>query len=54
VEEAVATIRRNFLEQQQRILRAELQEAERYGRTDEVLTLTRQIHDIARRLRALD
>src|SRR5271170_2201701 len=51
VEEAVATIRRNFLEHQQRILRAELQEVERQGRTDEVLTLTRQIHETARRLR---
>jgi DNA primase len=54
VEEAVATIRRNSLEQQQRTLRSSLHEAERQGRTDEVLTLTRQIHEIARRLRALD
>jgi DNA primase len=54
VEEAVATIRRSSLEQQQRSLRAALQEAERQGRSDEVLTLTRQIHDIARKLRELD
>ncbi len=54
VEEAVATIRRSSLEQQQRSLRAALQEAERQGRSDEVLTLTRQIHDIARELRELD
>ncbi len=54
VEEAVATIRRSSLEQQQRSLRAALQEAERQGQTDEVLTLTHQIHDIARRLRELD
>jgi DNA primase len=54
VEEAVATIRRSSLEQQQRALRAMLQEAERQGRADEVLTLTRQIHEIARRLRELD
>src|SRR5580704_4955685 len=44
VEEAVATIRRNSLEQQQRTVRAALNEAERQGRTDEVLTLSRQIH----------
>jgi DNA primase len=54
VEEAVATIRRSSLEQQQRLLRTNLQEAERQGRTEEVLTLTRQIHEIARRLRELD
>ncbi len=54
VEEAVATIRRSSLEQQQRLLRTNLQEGERQGRTEEVLTLTRQIHEIARRLRALD
>ncbi|MGA7314333.1 MAG: DNA primase [Silvibacterium sp.] len=54
VEEAVATIRRSSLEQQQRLLRTNLQEAERQGQTEEVLTLTRQIHEIARRLRELD
>jgi DNA primase len=54
VAEAVATIRRSSLEREQRDLRAALQEAERQSRTDEVLTLTRQVHDIARRLRALD
>ena len=54
VEEAIATIRRTSLEQQQRQLRAELQTAERNGSTDEVLMLTRQIHDLAKRLRDLD
>jgi len=54
VEEAVATIRRTSLEQQQRDLRAALQEAERQGRPEEVLTLTRQIHEAARMLRELD
>jgi DNA primase len=54
VDEAVATIRRSSLEQQQRDLRAQLQEAERLGRTDEVPALTRQIHATARKLRELD
>jgi len=54
VAEAVTTIRRTSLEQQQREFRAQLQDAERQGSTDEVLTLTRQIHEVARRLRELD
>ena len=54
VEEAVTTIRRSSLEQQQRLLRADLQEAERHDRQNDVLSLTRQIHEIARRLRELD
>jgi len=54
VEEAVTTIRRASLEVQQRDLRAQLQEAERQGMADQVVTLTRQIHEIARRLRELD
>ena len=54
VEEAVTTVRRNSLEQQQRTVRSALHDAERQGRTDEVLTLSRQIHEIARRLRELD
>ena len=54
VEEAVATVRRSSLEQQQRLLRTDLQDAERQGRAEQVLTLTRQIHEIARRLRELD
>ena len=54
VEEAVTTIRRSSLEQQQRTLRSALNEAERQGRTDEVLTLSRQIHELSRRLRELD
>jgi DNA primase len=54
VKEAITTIRQSSLEQQQRQLRAELQSSERTGDTDEVLLLTRQIHEIARRLRELD
>ena len=54
VEEAVATIRRNSLEQQQRTVRTTLNDAERQGRTDEVLSLTRQIQEIGRKLRELD
>ena len=54
VEEAVTTVRRNSLEQQQRTVRSALHDAERQGRTDEVLTLSRQIHEIARKLRELD
>ncbi|MBV8672367.1 MAG: DNA primase [Acidobacteriaceae bacterium] len=54
VQEAIATIRRGALEQQQRQLRSDLQAAERSGDTQTVLTLTREIHEIARRLRDLD
>jgi DNA primase len=54
IAEAVTTIRRSSLDRQQRALRADLQEAERQGQTDEVPALTRQIHEIARRLRDLD
>jgi DNA primase len=54
VDEAVAAIRRASLEQQQRQLRAELQAAERNGGTDEVVRLSRLIHETARRLRELD
>jgi DNA primase len=54
VEEAVATIRRSSLEQEQRSLRTALHEAERQENSDQVLTLTRKIHDIARKLRELD
>ena len=54
VKEAIFTVRRSSLEQQQRQLRAELQAAERNGSTDEILTLTRQIQETARRLRELD
>jgi DNA primase len=54
VEEAVTTIRRSSLEEQQRSLRTALHEAERQEKTNEVLTLTRQIHEIARKLRELD
>ena len=54
VDEAISTIRRSSLEQQQWQLRAELQTAERNGDTEGVLTLTRQIQETARRLRELD
>ena len=54
VEEAVMTVRRASLEQEQRSLRAALQEAERKGQADEVLRLTRHSHDVTRRLRELD
>ena len=54
VEEAVMTVRRASLEQEQRGLRAALQEAERRGQVDEVLRLTRQSQDVTRRLRELD
>jgi DNA primase len=54
VEEAVATIRRSSLEQQQRDLRAQLQEAERQGSTEDVLKVSRQIHEIVHRLRELE
>jgi DNA primase len=54
VEEAVLTVRRASLEQEQRALRAALQEAERRGAVDEVLRLTKESHVVTRRLRELD
>jgi DNA primase len=54
VEEAILTIRRSSLEQQQRQLRADLQSAERNGSMEQALGLTRQIQETARRLRELD
>ncbi len=54
VEEAIMTVRRTSLEQEQRGLRAALQEAERRGQVEEVLRLTRQSQDVTRRLRELD
>jgi DNA primase len=54
VEEAVMTVRRASLEQEQRALRAGLQEAERRGEADEVLRLTRRSHEVTRNLRDLD
>ncbi len=54
VEEAVVAIRRSALEQQQRRLRAEIDQAERAGKMDEALRLTREIQDVMRRVRELD
>jgi DNA primase len=54
VNEAIMTVRRTSLEQEQRGLRAALQEAERRGQIEEVLRLTRESQDATRRLRELD
>jgi DNA primase len=54
VESAILTLRRASLEQEQRAVRAALQEAERAGKTDEILELSRDVHRIALRLRNLD
>ncbi|MGC2161403.1 MAG: DNA primase [Silvibacterium sp.] len=54
VESAILTLRRTSLEQEQRAVRAALQDAERAGKTDEVLALSRQAHEVAMRLRNLD
>lgn len=54
VESAILTLRRASLEQEQRAVRAALQEAERAGKTDEVLALSRKTQEIAVRLRGLD
>jgi DNA primase len=54
VESAILTLRRASLEQEQRSVRTALQAAERAGKTDEVLALSRQAHEIAVRLRGLD
>jgi DNA primase len=53
VDEAVTIVRRSYLEQRQRGLRGALAEAERQGRADEIPALTRQIHEIAVRLREI-
>jgi DNA primase len=54
VESAILTLRRASLEQEQRAVRAALQEAERAGKVDEILELSRDVHRIALRLRNLD
>ncbi len=54
VDQAVLAIRRGALEQEQRRLRAAIEQAERAGRMDEALRLTRQNQDVTRRLRELD
>lgn len=54
VESAILTLRRASLEQEQRAIREALQEAERAGKTEEVLELSRDAQRIALRLRDLD
>jgi DNA primase len=54
VEEAVLAIRRTVLEQEQRRLRAAIDQAERAGNVDETLRLTRDNQDVTRRMRDLD
>ena len=54
VEEAVLAIRRTALEHEQRRLRAAIDQAERAGRMDEALRLTREMQDVTRRVRDLD
>ena len=54
VEEAVLAIRRTALEHEQRRLRAAIDQAERAGRMDEALRLTREMQDVTRRVRELD
>jgi DNA primase len=53
IEGAIQTVRRISLEQQQRNLRAAIAEAERSGKMDEALRLTRDAQQIAQRLREL-
>jgi DNA primase len=54
VEEAIMTVRRISLEQEQRALRAALHEAERQGKIAEVVNLTRLSQEATRKLRGLD
>ncbi|HEX4037873.1 MAG TPA: DNA primase [Acidobacteriaceae bacterium] len=54
VDEAVLAIRRKALEQEQRQLRAAIEQAERAANLDEALRLTRENQDVTRRLRELD
>ena len=54
LQSAVLSLRRASLEQDQRATRAALQEAERAARPDEILALSRKVHEIAVRLRKLD
>ena len=51
---AVISLRRASLEQEQRAIRAALQEAERAGHPDEIIALSRKVHEIGIRLRNLD
>jgi DNA primase len=54
VDDAVHAIRCRALEQEQRRLRAGIEQAERAGHLDEVLRLTRENQEVTRRLRELD
>jgi len=54
VEAAITTLRRSSLAQELRKVRQAIQEAERTGKVDEVLGLSRQQHELAVRLRGLD
>lgn len=54
VEAAVTAICRTAHEQEQRRLRSAIEQAERSGRTDEVIRLTRESQEVTRRLRDLD
>lgn len=54
VEAAVLAIRRGALEQEQRRLRAAIDQAERAGKMDEVIRFTRECQDLVRRLRDID
>ena len=54
LKEAVMTVRRTSLEQEQRRLRSALQDAERREDVAETLQLTRQSQEVTRRLRELD
>jgi DNA primase len=54
VDAAILAIRRTALDQEQRRLRAAIDQAERAGNSDEVLRLTRENQDVTRRLRELD
>ena len=54
VDEAVLAIRLTALEQQQRRLRAAIEQAERAGKPEEALRLTHENQEVTRRLRELD
>jgi DNA primase len=54
VDAAILAIRHSALEQEQRRLRAAIEQAERAGNLDEALRLTHESQDVTRRLRELD
>jgi DNA primase len=54
VEEAVIALRIAALEQQQRQLRAAIEQAERAGKLEDVLRLSRENQEVTRRLREMD